>query len=104
MIWRLLDQADVARHERQSGHEAEELPQVIVAAVWRAGAGFPGWIADQRVRRNLRENDVNLTGVQAMPFTNGGPHQHPPILRQEIRRQYEPECPGQHAVQQAADR
>ena len=104
MIWRLLDQTEVARHERQSGHDAEKLPQVIVAAVRRAGCGFPGWISDQRVRGNLRENDVNLAGVQAMPFPNGRPHQHPLIFRQEIRRQYEPECPGEHAVQQAADR
>ena len=55
MTWRLLDQAEVARHERQSGHHAEELPQVIVAAVGRRGGCLPGWIADQCIRRDLHE-------------------------------------------------
>ena len=104
MTWRLLDQAEVARHERQSGHDAEELPQVIVAAVRRAGGGLPGWVANQCIRHDFGEQDVYFAGAQAMPFPNGGPQQHPSIFSQQVRRQHEPKRPGQHAIQHAANR
>lgn len=77
---------------------------MIVTPVGRRFDACGGWIPNLCMHREFLENGVHLALRQTVPLSDPDAQQDLPILGEQVGRQQEPERPGQHPIQDAANR